>query len=78
MAVFMDVHTLGDSVTLAFTVDSNGMIAGESMELVHARYRDFVSSVLRALGNTRYHPAYLGDCPVATRMTQRFMFTTPD
>jgi len=69
---------VGDSVTLAFTVEPNGMIAAESMELVHARYRDFVSSVLQTLGNTRYHPAYLGDCPVATRMTQRFMFRTPD
>jgi hypothetical protein len=69
---------VGDSVTLAFTVAPNVMIAGESMELVHARYRDFVSSVLQALANTRYHPAYLGDCPVATRMTQRFMFRTPD
>lgn len=69
---------LGDSVTLAFTVAPNGMIASESMELVRATYRDFVSSVLKALGDTRYHPAYLGDCPVATRMTQRFMFKTPD
>jgi len=69
---------VGDSVTLAFTVEPNGMIASESMELVQATYRDFISSVLDALGNTRYHPAYLGDCPVATRMTQRFMFKTPN
>ena len=69
---------LGDSVTLAFTVEPNGTIAGESMELVQATYRDFISSVLDALGTTRFHPAYLGDCPVATRMTQRFMFKTPN
>ncbi|HEV7387247.1 MAG TPA: energy transducer TonB [Gemmatimonadaceae bacterium] len=69
---------VGDSVTIAFTVEPDGAVASESMELVHANYRDFVSSVLEALGNTRYHPAYLGDCPVATRMTQRFMFRLPD
>ena len=69
---------VGDSVTIAFTVDANGMIAPESLELVRATYRDFVSSVLDALGKTRYHPAYLGDCPVATRMKQRFLFKVPD
>jgi hypothetical protein len=69
---------LGDSVTIAFTVDSDGTIAEESLELVRATYRDFVSSVLNALGRTRYHPAYLGDCPVATRMTQRFLFKLPE
>jgi len=69
---------VGDSVTIAFTVDSNGMIVPESLELVHATYRDFISSVLGALDKTRYHPAYLGDCPVATRMKQRFLFKVPD
>jgi hypothetical protein len=69
---------VGDSVTIAFTVDSDGMIAPESLELLRATYRDFVSSVLNALGKTRYHPAYLGDCPVATRMTQRFLFKVPE
>lgn len=69
---------LGDSVTIAFTVDSYGIIAPESLELVRASYRDFVASVLEALGKTRYHPAYLGDCAVATRMTQRFLFKVPE
>jgi len=72
------VAGVGDSVTIAFTVDAEGSVAPESMELVHARYRDFVSSVLGALGETRFHPAYLGDCPVATRMKQRFLFRLPE
>ena len=66
-----------DSVTLAFTVDPDGAIAAESIELVSANYRDFVASVLDALGRTRYHPAHLGDCAVATRMRQRFLFKVP-
>jgi hypothetical protein len=66
-----------DSVTLAFTVDLDGMIAPESLELVSAKYRDFVASVVEALGKTRYHPAHLGDCAVATRMRQRFLFKVP-
>lgn len=67
-----------DSVTLAFTVDADGVIAPESIELVSANYRDFVTSVLDALSRTRYHPAHLGDCAVATRMKQRFLFKVPE
>ena len=66
-----------DSVTLAFTVQSDGTIAPGSIELVSANYRDFVFSVLEALRETRYHPAHLGDCAVATRMKQRFLFKSP-
>jgi TonB family protein len=69
---------LEDSVTLAFTVESDGTIAPGSIELVSANYRDFVTSVLDALGRTQYHPAYLGDCAVATRMKQRFLFKVPE
>ena len=67
-----------DSVMLAFTVESDGTIVAESIELVSATYRDFVTSVLDALGRTRYHPAHLGDCAVATRMRQRFLFKEPE
>jgi TonB family protein len=67
-----------DSVMLAFTVESDGTIAAGSIELVSATYRDFVTSVLDALGRTRYHPAHLGDCAVATRMRQRFLFKEPE
>lgn len=67
-----------DSVTLAFTVESDGTIAARSVELVSATFRDFVASVLEALGRTRYHPAHLGDCAVATRMKQRFLFKMPE
>ena len=66
-----------DSVTLAFTVQADGTIAAQSIDLVSAGYRDFVISVVDALGRTRYHPAHLGDCAVATRMKQRFMFKAP-
>jgi TonB family protein len=67
-----------DTVTLAFTVDSDGTIAEESIELVSANYRDFVLSVFDALARTKYHPAHLGDCAVATRMRQRFLFKVPE
>jgi hypothetical protein len=68
---------VGDTVTLAFTVHPDGSIAPESVDVVRARYRDFVASVLDALGSTRYHPAHLGDCAVATRIRQRFIFRSP-
>lgn len=66
-----------DSVTLAFTVGSDGTIAAESIDLVSANYREFVASVFDALVKARYHPAHLGDCAVATRMKQRFVFRIP-
>jgi len=44
---------------------------------LRASYRDFVASVLTTLQQTHYHPARLGDCPVSTRMSQRFLFKAP-
>ena len=66
-----------DSVTVAFTVEADGTIAPQSLDLVSAGYQDFVISVVNALSKTRYHPAHLGDCAVATRMKQRFVFRAP-
>jgi hypothetical protein len=66
-----------DSVTIAFTVRADGTIAAESLDLLSANYREFVVSVFNAIIRTRYHPAHLGDCAVATRMKQRFMFKVP-
>ena len=66
-----------DSVAIAFTVDANGTIVPESLDLVSANYREFVASVANALLEARYHPAHLGDCAVATRMRQRFVFKAP-
>jgi hypothetical protein len=71
------VAGIGDSVTVAFTVRADGTIATESLDLVTANYREFVVSVFNALASARYHPAHLGDCAVATRMKQRFMFQAP-
>lgn len=69
---------IGDTVSMAFTVASDGMIQPESLELVRAGYRDFVAPVANALLETRFHPARLGDCAVATRMEQRFVFKPPE
>lgn len=66
-----------DSVTIAFTVRADGTIAAESLDLLSANYREFVVSVFSTIIETRYHPAHLGDCAVATRMKQRFMFKAP-
>jgi hypothetical protein len=66
-----------DSVVLAFTVRANGSIAPESMDFVSGNYREFVLSAADALNDTRYHPAHLWDCAVATRIKQRFVFKSP-
>ncbi|HEV7839759.1 MAG TPA: energy transducer TonB [Gemmatimonadaceae bacterium] len=66
-----------DSVAIAFTVDADGTIVPESLDLVSANYREFVASVVSALIKVRYHAAHLGDCAVATRMKQRFVFKAP-
>ena len=69
---------IGDTVSVAFTVGADGMIQPESLELVRASYRDFVGPVANALLETQYHSARLGDCSVATRMEQRFVFKAAD
>jgi Gram-negative bacterial TonB protein C-terminal len=61
-------------VTVEFTVLPDGTVAPESIAIVEASYRDFVTTVLNALLKTRYHAAHLGDCAVATRLKQRFVF----
>jgi TonB family protein len=66
-----------DSVVLAFTVRANGSIAPQSMDFVSGNYREFVLSAADALNDARYHPARLGDCAVATRIRQRFVFKSP-
>jgi TonB family protein len=66
-----------DSVVLAFTVRANGSIAPQSMDFVSGNYREFVLSAADALNESRYHPAHLGDCAVATRIRQRFVFKSP-
>jgi TonB family protein len=63
-----------DSVALDFTVQADGSVAPESISFVSGNYREFVLSAADALSETRYHPAHLGDCAVATRIRQRFMF----
>jgi TonB family protein len=66
-----------DSVVLAFTVRADGSVAPQSMDFVSGNYREFVLSAADALNETRYHPAHLGDCAVATRIRQRFVFKSP-
>ena len=63
-----------DTIVVAFTVDSDGLIVAESFELLAGKYRDFAGAVVNALLDTQYHPARLGDCAVAARMRQRFVF----
>jgi hypothetical protein len=63
-----------DTVAVAFTVDSDGLVVSESLELFGGKYRDFVGAVVNALLDAQYHPARLGDCAVAARMRQRFVF----
>jgi TonB family protein len=63
-----------DSIALAFTVRADGSIAPGSIDFVSGNYREFVQSTADALSEARYHPAHLGDCAVATRIRQRFVF----
>jgi hypothetical protein len=58
-------------------VRANGSIAPQSIDFVSGNYREFVLSAADALNDSRYHPAHLGDCAVATRIRQRFVFKSP-
>ncbi|HUQ98693.1 MAG TPA: TonB family protein [Gemmatimonadaceae bacterium] len=61
-------------VTVSFTVLENGSVAPESVDLEKAYYREFIQSVFTALATTRYLPARIGSCPVASWVKQSFQF----
>lgn len=69
-----EIAGIGDSVDLAFTVRADGSVAPESIQLLAGNYREFVLSAADALSKTRFHPAHLGDCAVATRVRHHFVF----
>jgi TonB family protein len=63
-----------DEVTVNFTVLEDGTVAPESVDLEKSYYRDFIESVFTALATTRYYPARIGSCPVASVVKQSFQF----
>jgi TonB family protein len=66
-----------DVVSVSFTVLEDGSVAPESVDLEKAHYRDFIESVFTSLATTRYSPARIGSCPVASWVQQSFHFKVP-
>ncbi len=65
---------VGDTLVLTYTILRNGTVAPSSIDLHSGHYRDFVKPVVTSLMNSTFEPGSIGGCPVATWVTQRFMF----
>jgi hypothetical protein len=68
---------VGDSVVVSFTTLPEGIVAAQSVDLHAGQYRDFVRAVFDKLATTRYVPAHIGGCPVASWQRQSFVFKIP-
>lgn len=69
-----EIRGVEDEVRVSFTVLDNGSVAPESVDLEKSYYREFIESVFTALATTRYVPARIGSCPVASWVKQSFQF----
>lgn len=63
-----------DSIALTFTILPDGSIAPHSVDLQSGHYTDFIRSVFDKLATTRYVPARLGGCQVASWTRFNFLF----
>ena len=68
---------VGDSVALTFTIQPDGTIAPQSVDVRAGHYADFIRAVYDRLAITNYQPARIGSCPVATNAGQSFVFKMP-
>jgi hypothetical protein len=68
---------VGDTLQVGFTVMANGRVAGQSVDVTRGRYWDFAREAIYALGKTVFRPARIGRCPVATWVTQKYIFDSP-
>lgn len=68
---------IGDTVFLAFDVDTDGTPIVETAQVLRARYQDFVTAVLDVLPKMRFQPARIAGCPVVAFVTMPFAFRNP-
>jgi Gram-negative bacterial TonB protein C-terminal len=69
-----EIAGVGDTLVLTYTILRNGTVVQASIDLRSGNYRDFVRPVVTSLMNSTFEPASIGVCPVATWVTQKFMF----
>jgi TonB family protein len=67
-------QSIEDSVLIQFAIGANGRIAPHTAILLHASYRDFVSSIADKLSSFRYVPTTINGCPVASLAQEPFTF----
>jgi hypothetical protein len=65
---------VADSVTLTFSILSDGTVAPQSVDLQAYHYTDFIRAVFERMATMRYVPGRIGTCPVATWERQSFVF----
>lgn len=65
---------VGDTLKFQFTILSDGHVAPQSVDVLHAHYREFLDTMGDALSTAVFQPAKLGACPVAEWVTQTYRF----
>jgi hypothetical protein len=63
-----------DSVLIQFVVGTDGRVTPGTAIVMHAGYRDFVRAIAGRLATFRYLPATINGCPVASLVTEPFVF----
>lgn len=71
-----EMNGIGDTVIVTFTILPDGTVAPRSVDVRKGHYADFIRSVVERLLTTRYLPARIGSCAVATWQPQTFIFKT--
>jgi hypothetical protein len=65
---------VGDTLVFTFTILPNGRVAPGSVDYHGGHYRDFVRPVLESIERSIFTPARIGECRVATWVSQQFVF----
>jgi hypothetical protein len=68
---------VGDSIAVEFTILADGTVAPQSVDVRSGHYVEFLRSVFDRMATSRYEPARVGSCAVASRSRQVFLFKIP-
>lgn len=66
---------IGDTVLTRFVIDRSGRAIPGSIDISRLHYRDFMDAVVPVILRTKFRPAVVDGCNVASAVGQAFVFT---
>lgn len=66
---------VGDSVVTGFVIGADGHAIPGTIDILAARFKDFIDPVVSAILHNRYDPAVAEGCAVSSTVNQYFSFT---